>query len=169
MHQNLQPEVNNQNLYPWRRPRTLPRMPDNFPTSPTPLQQHQMALAQSAKTTSVVPVSSVIGPVKLNWAQHPSKMPVPPPRRKKKLSFSGLKDTLRNIVNTGHYKNQQSHEPVYATIIKPNAVNATGIIGNNNRTVIGNNGKQANGSIPSAFRPLPALPPNEPDDNAGQV
>ena len=47
----------NNSLYPWRRVRTLPRMPDN-------------------------------------WADkmNPSKMPIPPPRRKRKpLSFSGIK------------------------------------------------------------------------------
>lgn len=139
-------KVDNQSLYPWRRPRTMPRMPDNFPTSPTP--------TQLASLTTPKPV---IAPVNTNWAPHPSKMPVPPPRRKKKLSFSGLKDTFRKFVNPNHYKNHQEPEPIYATIQRP--IPTLG----NNQTFVQTNGKPANGSIPSAFRPLPALP-NEQQD-----
>ena len=75
---------------------------------------------------------------------HPSKMPIPPPRRKKKnLFISGIKDTLRKWVNqpvqsTCEQQQQQSHnyQPNGHRMSTPNS----------------------SSSSSSAFRPLPQTP-----------
>lgn len=86
------------------------------------------------------------------WA-HPSKMPIPPPRRKKKtLSFAGLKDTFKKFVLPEKHAKEtvildhKPNEPIYATI-RP--VNRPKEINTNT-----NNYPQ------KSFRPLPAEPNN---------
>ena len=178
----------------------MPRMPENFDRiqplslaargssspSPTPHQQvqQQKANIHSAYWTQPLPLQQQQQQHQpLMMVHHPSKMPVPPPRRKRRgLSFSGLKDTFRRIVNPGGYhKHQQQQlpqtpEPIYATIIRPAPKQQQQQQPVHQKTVMANGARQLNGgnsnslprsatptTVTAAFRPLPALPP-EPQD-----
>lgn len=85
------------------------------------------------------------------WA-HPSKMPIPPPRRKKKtLSFAGLKDTFKKFVLPEKHAKEtvildhKPNEPIYATI-RP--------VDRSKENKIGNNFQH------KSTRPLPPEPDN---------
>ena len=126
----------NNNLYPWRRSRTLPRMPEQYlisnpvivsSTSTKAYQNNNNINQHSARQQQhdeiiIGSKSPAITPsIDFNWAPHPSKIPIPPPRRKKRLFLSGLKDSFRKLVNPSQHlpKHKEEPEPIYATIFKP--------------------------------------------------
>lgn len=109
-----QPPNDQSNLYPWRRPRTLPRMPDFAPSSLSPSQVHQMQMQHPQQQFQMSD----------SHKQQPPNMPLAPPRRKKKLFFSGLKNTFKRMVgvekspprNSVPYYQQPPEEHIYAKI-----------------------------------------------------
>ncbi|XP_027206289.2 linear Ubiquitin E3 ligase isoform X1 [Dermatophagoides pteronyssinus] len=83
-------------LYPWRITRTLPRNPDS--------------LWEDFSNNN-------------DNNGHPSKMPIPPPRLKKKNYFiSGIKDTLRKWVNSPETSKQQTQQQFHPVSINQSII-----------------------------------------------